>query len=83
MRPPVISQNRAASVWAADREVLAFPPRSFTSLKSRAQSALFSAGGGGGRNSAPLCMTQGFTLPQRTPTGRAVTTYTPGVVTGR
>src|SRR6266511_2332792 len=55
-----LCQNVAASVCSGVRAVLLVPPRLFTSLYSRAHSALDRAGGGPGRNWSALLSTHGF-----------------------
>src|SRR5437868_12046983 len=80
---PVSVQNRAVSVCCGVRAVLPFAPSEALSAKSAAHSLLRSAGGGGGRNWAPLAIVQGLTEPHADPTGSAVGMYFPAVVTGR
>src|SRR5689334_4314450 len=63
VRGPVINQNRATSVWVGVRTVLLRAPTSRISLKSRVQASDVSDGGGPGRNSALLAMTQGLQSP--------------------
>ena len=57
-RPPRRGRSRVCS---AVRVVLVLRPRSLTSLKAAAYSALSSAGGAGGRNCAPLVIANGVT----------------------
>src|SRR5262245_15747902 len=79
----MFSQNLTASVCSAVRAVLLVPPRLLTSLKSRAHSALDSAGGGPGRNWSALLNTHGFARAYCSQIGGVVGTYTPGAVCGR
>src|SRR5215208_2015347 len=60
--PPKLTlpQNFTASDCSVVRAVLLVPPRFLTSLYSRAQSALDSAGGGPGRNWSALLSTHGL-----------------------
>src|ERR671916_693807 len=58
------NQKRAISVCSGVRTELTWPPTDFTSLKSRAYSALDSAGGPGSQYCDADSSVNGVTLPQ-------------------
>src|SRR5688572_9877664 len=62
--PGPSNQKRAVSVWSAVRAVLTWPPRVFTSLKSRVYCVLVSAGGPGNQYCDADSSVNGVTFPQ-------------------